>query len=124
MEWKLSDEQETYQETLRDWLSATAPTETVRTWLESTDAASSGAAFAERFARDGWLGVGISEEQGGQGGGVVELALTAEELGRAAVPSAAWLAAVLAVPALGAFREQTIAWLVPAEEVPDAEIGL
>jgi alkylation response protein AidB-like acyl-CoA dehydrogenase len=120
MEWKLSEEQETYQETLRDWLAATAPSETVRGWLEAADPTP----FTDRFAGDGWAGVGVPEEQGGQGGGVVELALTAEELGRAVAPSSAWLASVLAVPALGGFPERATAWLVPAEEAPDAVVDV
>jgi alkylation response protein AidB-like acyl-CoA dehydrogenase len=45
-------------------------------------------------------GVGIAEELGGQGGGAVELAITVEELARAAAPTSAWLATVLAVSAL------------------------
>ncbi|WP_235825576.1 acyl-CoA dehydrogenase family protein [Candidatus Frankia alpina] len=49
---------------------------------------------------DGWSGVGVAEDVGGQGGGMVELALTAEELARHTAPSAAWLATVLALPAL------------------------
>src|SRR4051812_50181264 len=69
-------------------------------------------------------GVGIPEELAGQGGGIVELALTAEELGRAGAPSAAWLATVLAVPALPADRAEEAlggrpaALLVAAEELP------
>src|SRR4051812_27552023 len=69
-------------------------------------------------------GVGIPEELAGQGGGIVELALTAEELGRAGAPSAAWLATVLAVPALPTDRAEKAlggrpaALLVPAEELP------
>jgi alkylation response protein AidB-like acyl-CoA dehydrogenase len=114
MEWKLSEEQETYQETLRGWLADVAPSDVVRGWLEAGDPAP----FTQRYAADGWPGVGVPEEQGGQGGGVVELALTAEELGRAAAPAAAWLASVLAVPALGRFPERTTTWLAPAEEVP------
>jgi alkylation response protein AidB-like acyl-CoA dehydrogenase len=54
----------------------------------------------------------------------VELALTAEELARACAPSAAWLATVLAVPALpadiaeAALGGRPVALLVPAEELP------
>jgi alkylation response protein AidB-like acyl-CoA dehydrogenase len=110
MEWKLSEEQQTYQETLRDWLAATAPVEKVRA-LAAAD-------FVAAFSAAGWWGVGVPEERGGQGGGVVELALTAEELGRACAPSAAWLATVLAEPALEAFPEAPTAWLLPAEVVP------
>jgi alkylation response protein AidB-like acyl-CoA dehydrogenase len=69
-------------------------------------------------------GVGIAEELGGQGGGVVELTLTAEELARAAAPSAGWMATVLAVPALPvelvaeALAAGSGALLTPAEELP------
>jgi alkylation response protein AidB-like acyl-CoA dehydrogenase len=123
VDWKLSAEQEAYQEAFRDWLSDVAPAQTVRRWLDEADAS----AFESRFAADGWAGVGLPEDLGGQGGGLIELALTAEELARAAAPSAAWLTTVLAVPALSgqdgladaALAGQTAAFLAPAEAVPD-----
>jgi alkylation response protein AidB-like acyl-CoA dehydrogenase len=96
MQWSLSDEQTAYRTALRDWLGDVAPTAVVRSWLDAGDPAT----FTALFTRAGWPGVGLPEESGGQGGGMVELALTAEELGRHAVPSAAWLATVLAAPAL------------------------
>ncbi|MFG2969343.1 acyl-CoA dehydrogenase family protein [Streptomyces sp. NPDC048288] len=110
MQWKLSEEQQAYQKTFRGWLADVAPPATVRGWLDAGDAT----AFPARFAADGWDGVGLPEELGGQGGGLVELALTAEELGRAAVPSADWLATVLAAPA----QAGPAALLIPAEAVP------
>jgi alkylation response protein AidB-like acyl-CoA dehydrogenase len=123
VEWKLSDEQNAYQETFRDWLSQVAPPQAVRRWLDEGDAS----VFESRFAADGWAGVGLPEVLGGQGGGLTELALTAEELARAAAPSAGWLATVLAVPALAgqagladaALAGETAAFLVPAETAPD-----
>ena len=125
MEWNLSPEQDAYQEAFRGWLSDVAPPEVVRRWLDAGDAT----AFEKLFADGGWAGVGLPEELGGQGGGLVELALTAEELARAAAPSAGWLATVLAVPALAlaghrdiaepALAGQTVAYLLPAECVPD-----
>lgn len=114
MEWKLSEEQEAYRDTLREWLGDVAPPDRVRAWLEGRDQR----AFDDRMAADGWLGVGVPEEIGGQGGGAVELALTSEALGRAVAPSSAWLASVLAVPALGAMPDPTAAWLCPAEGPP------
>ncbi len=126
MEWNLSPEQDAYQEAFRDWLSDVAAPEVVRQWLGAGDAA----AFEKLFADGGWSGVGLPEELGGQGGGLVELALTAEELARVAAPSAGWLATVLAVPALAlaghrdvvelALAGETAAYLIPAESVPDA----
>jgi alkylation response protein AidB-like acyl-CoA dehydrogenase len=57
--------------------------EVVRQWLDAGDAA----AFEKLFADGGRPGVGLPEELGGQGGGLVELALTAEELARVAAPT-------------------------------------
>ena len=125
MEWNLLPEQDAYQEAFRGWLSDVAPPDAVRRWLDAGDAA----AFEKLFADGGWGGVGLPEELGGQGGGLVELALTAEELARVAAPSAGWLATVLAVPALAlaghrdlaelALAGETAAYLMSAECVPD-----
>jgi alkylation response protein AidB-like acyl-CoA dehydrogenase len=126
--WKLSEEQDAYQETLRAWLGDVAPSGTLRDWLDAADEET----FESRMAGDGWSGVGVPEEAGGQGGGLVELALTAEELARAGVPSAAWLATVLAVPALAGRKDlvetalggEPVVLVVAAEEVPGAAPGL
>jgi alkylation response protein AidB-like acyl-CoA dehydrogenase len=123
VQWELSAEQDAYQEAFRGWLSAEAPASRVRQWLDAGDAA----VFEAKFAAAGWAGVGLPEDLGGQGGGLVELALTAEELARAAAPSAAWLATVLAAPALAgqpslvtsALAGQTPALLLAAEAPPD-----
>ncbi len=125
MQWNLSPEQDAYQQAFRDWLSDVAEPDTVRRWLDAGDAA----AFEQLFTGGGWSGVGLPEELGGQGGGLVELALTAEGLAGAAAPSAGWLATMLAVPALAlaghrdlvelALAGQTAAYLVPADRVPD-----
>ncbi|MEW2573889.1 acyl-CoA dehydrogenase family protein [Streptomyces sp. NPDC047070] len=123
MQWELTDEQDAYRRTLRDWLTDVAPSDVVRGWLDDED----DSVFESRFVDAGWAGVGLAEELGGQGGGLVELALTAEELARAAAPSAAWLATALALPALAgrpdlagaASAGDTVALLVPAETVPD-----
>jgi alkylation response protein AidB-like acyl-CoA dehydrogenase len=128
MEWKLSAEQDAYQEAFRGWLSAVAPSSAVRRWLDEGDPT----AFRARFTADGWAGVGLPESLGGQGGGVVELALTAEELARAAAPSADWLASVLALPALtdqpglagAVLGGDSAALLLPAEAVPDQAAAL
>jgi alkylation response protein AidB-like acyl-CoA dehydrogenase len=94
--WKLDEEQSLFQESLRGWLEKAAPSPAVHAWLDSGDPS----AFEQRLAADGWLAVGAPEERGGQGGGVLELALTAEELARRAAPSGAWLATTIALPAL------------------------
>lgn len=81
---------------LADWLGATCPTEALRGWLDAGDHAP----FEERCAGDGWFGVGPAADLGGQGGGLVELALAAEELGRRAAPASVGLGAMLALPAV------------------------
>jgi len=132
MQWKLSEEQEAYREALRGWLGGVAGPERIREWLDADDGRGDPSVFERRLVADGMAGVGFPEELGGQGGGLVELALTAEELAHAGAPSAAWLATVLAVPALEdrpdlvkpAVGGAPVALLLSAEEVPTASARL
>lgn len=96
MHWELSDEQELFASSLREWIAAKFPTDTVR----ELQAASDSTSFADALIGEGWWGVGYSEDVGGQGGGVLELALAAREFGRAAVTDSRWLAAALVAPLL------------------------
>ncbi|EWT07795.1 acyl-CoA dehydrogenase [Intrasporangium chromatireducens Q5-1] len=96
MRWELAEEQDLFRESLRGWVEKVAPSDTVRGWFATGDPSE----FEKRLADEGWLAVGTTEERGGQGGGLLETALTAEELARRAAPSAAWTASVLALPAL------------------------
>jgi alkylation response protein AidB-like acyl-CoA dehydrogenase len=121
--WRLTDEQQLYAETLRNWLDRTATSKELREWMDASDPG----VFEGRYVSDGLSGVGFGEELGGQGGGLVELALTAEAFGRSAAPSGAWLATVLAIPAFAMRRDKvaralggaTVAPCFPAEVVPD-----
>ena len=92
MHWELTEEQNLYADSLREWLAARAVPEQVRSWLDAGDQDSFDVAMTE----EGWAGVGFAESVGGQGGDLLELALAARELGRAAAPSARWLARALA----------------------------
>jgi alkylation response protein AidB-like acyl-CoA dehydrogenase len=96
MRWELSEEQELFTTSLREWLGQRAAPAAVRDWLDAGDLSS----FERLFAGEGWAGVGFDEELGGQGGGLLELALTARELGRVAAPSASWLQSAIVLPAL------------------------
>jgi len=125
MRWELSPEQEMFRDSFRDWLAAYAGTAAVRQWLSDDDVAP----FEARLAAEGWLGAGFGEELGGQGGGLLELALAAEQLGYAAAPAGSWLACVLAVPALAGTpdvaagvleRGEPAALAVTAGRPPDA----
>jgi alkylation response protein AidB-like acyl-CoA dehydrogenase len=123
VQWKLSEEQLAYREALRGWLQSVTVSGQVRKWLDARDSA----AFEDRFVADGWAGVGFAEDLGGQGGGLVELAITAEELARTAAPTAAWLSTSLCLPALAsrpdlvesALGGARLALLVPAERPVD-----
>lgn len=126
MRWTLTEDQELFRESFTGWLARFAPTDKVRGWLDAADPGP----FERRFVEEGWFTVGSAEANGGQGGGLVELALAAEELGRAAAPSAAWLAAVLAAPFLSGKQAWASASLqggefavlaVNADRPPDAE---
>jgi alkylation response protein AidB-like acyl-CoA dehydrogenase len=107
MHWELSEEQADFRSVLADWLGERCDAETLSAWLEAGDHGT----FEEQFVAEGWFGVGSPEELGGQGGGPVELAITAEELGRRAAPSSAWLGSMLAVPGLSAAPEAAKALL-------------
>jgi alkylation response protein AidB-like acyl-CoA dehydrogenase len=110
MRWELSDEQADFRSVLAEWLNEVCAPETLRGWLDAGDHA----AFEERFVGDGWFGVGSPEDLGGEGGGLVELALAAEELGRRAAPSSAWLSSMVALAGLAAAPEAAKAVLADA----------
>jgi alkylation response protein AidB-like acyl-CoA dehydrogenase len=96
MHLELSDEQQLFTTSLRAWLGERAASSSVRGGLDAGDPG----AFERLFVGEGWAGVGFAEDLGGQGGGLLELALTARELGRAAAPSASWLQSAIVVVGL------------------------
>jgi alkylation response protein AidB-like acyl-CoA dehydrogenase len=125
MHWELSEEQDLFVSSLREWLQERAESSTVRGWLDAGDHTQ----FERLFVEEAWAGVGFDEGDGGQGGGVLELALTARELGRAAVPSAGWLQSAVVVPALAGQSDvlraalesgQVTALAVRADRIPAA----
>jgi alkylation response protein AidB-like acyl-CoA dehydrogenase len=79
VDFALTDEQELLRQTVRSALEAFCTKE----WLDDLEAREEYPAdlFA-RFAELGLLGLGVPEELGGSGGGMVELAVVCEELGR------------------------------------------
>jgi alkylation response protein AidB-like acyl-CoA dehydrogenase len=129
MRWELSDEQELFTTSLREWLGERVGAAAVRGWLDADDPGS----FERLFVDEGWAGVGFDEELGGQGGGLLELALTARELGRAAAPSASWLQAAIVIPALAGEPAlvsealdsgATTAFAVRADSIPGAALSV
>jgi alkylation response protein AidB-like acyl-CoA dehydrogenase len=105
MRWALDPEQEMFLESFSDWLDRVAKPDAVRGMLD----AAAPEPFERSLAEEGWLAVGTPESHGGQGGGLVELAIAAEQLARRAAPSSAWLATVLALPALDVDTAEEVA---------------
>ncbi len=129
MHLELSEEQDLFTTSLRKWLGERAGSSSVRGWLDTGDPA----AFERLLTSDGWAGVGFDEELGGQGGGLLELALTARELGRAAAPSTGWLQSAMIVPALAdepalvraaTGSGEVTALAVRADRIPAAETSV
>ena len=80
MDFGFNDEQQAIKETARDMLASRSPLTKVR------EAAESGAyddSLWKEICELGWPGIAIAEEHGGQGLGMVELAILSEELGYA-----------------------------------------
>jgi alkylation response protein AidB-like acyl-CoA dehydrogenase len=85
MYFDLTDEQQTIRSTAHDFLASRFKSERVREIAASDDG------FDEsgwkEMAELGWAGLALPEEWGGQGLGIVELAVLFEELGYALAPS-------------------------------------
>ncbi|MEV5907125.1 acyl-CoA dehydrogenase family protein, partial [Streptomyces sp. NPDC052127] len=81
MDFELSKEQDMLREASRALLSDRAPIEHVRAWTDRDEDVDPG---VWRLTADlGWPGLCLPEAYGGAGQGLVELALVAEEIGRA-----------------------------------------
>ena len=80
MNFELSDEQRTLQQTARKFIQQSCSAGTAKEWDETYT-------YPEKFLRDiaamGWNSIAFPEEEGGGGGGPIELTILAEELGRA-----------------------------------------
>ncbi|MET8978788.1 acyl-CoA dehydrogenase family protein [Streptomyces sp. NPDC004539] len=81
MNFELSEEQEMLRAASRDLLSDRAPVARVRAWADGDEDVDP--ELWRLTAGLGWPGLGLPEEYGGSGQGLVELALVAQEIGRA-----------------------------------------
>ncbi|WP_406444427.1 acyl-CoA/acyl-ACP dehydrogenase [Streptomyces sp. NBC_00631] len=81
MDFELSEEQDMLREASRGLLAERAPIDRVRAWAEGDEDVDP--EVWRLTAALGWPGLGLPEEYGGSGQGLVELAIVAEELGRA-----------------------------------------
>lgn len=88
MRFAFNEEQEMLRDMMHSALQREVGLDKIRRWIDAEDLSP----FDEFVTRNAWLGIGVAEELGGQGGGVIEQALMFEELGRGAVPSGVLLA--------------------------------
>ncbi|HEU5061648.1 MAG TPA: acyl-CoA dehydrogenase family protein [Solirubrobacterales bacterium] len=115
MYFDLTDEQQAIKSTAHDFLASRFKSERIREIAESESG------FDEsgwkEMAELGWAGLALPEEWGGQGLGIVELAVLFEEMGYALAPSPLLSNTVagLAISA-GGSDEQKERWLQPLAE--------
>jgi alkylation response protein AidB-like acyl-CoA dehydrogenase len=83
----IAQEHEELRRTLRRWLEARCPREVPRALLDADT--ESLPPFWDELADQGWLGIHVPEDCGGQGFGLLELAIVTEELARAVAPGPA-----------------------------------
>jgi alkylation response protein AidB-like acyl-CoA dehydrogenase len=85
MYFDLTDEQQAIKSTARDFLAARYKSERIRELAESEHGFEP--SDWQEMAELGWTGLAVPEEWGGQGLGIVELAVLFEEMGYALAPS-------------------------------------
>ena len=97
MDYELSKPQKMLQQSVREFCQRQCTPEHVRKIMETE--ASHDEQLWEGIAEQGWIGLHLSEEHGGLGLGLVDLAVVSEELGRACLPgpflSTTWAATLL-----------------------------
>jgi alkylation response protein AidB-like acyl-CoA dehydrogenase len=110
IDFGLSEEQEALQRSAREFLLRECPPVLVRETASTPEGIPS--ALYAKMAELGWMGLIVSEADGGLGLGVLELALVLEELGRVAAPGP-FLGSQLVTEALlrGGTRTQRRSWL-------------
>lgn len=86
MEFELNETQKLFQRSARELFAQECPPTLVREMIEKNAPYSE--AVWRKLVEQGWTGLIFSEEDGGQGLGMVELAVAFEEMGRALVPGA------------------------------------
>ncbi len=84
MDFGFTDEQNAIKETAREMLATRSPLSAVR---EAAESSTYDDALWSEICDLGWPGIAIAEEHGGQGLGLVELVILAEELGYACAPT-------------------------------------
>ena len=106
MDFGFTEEQEALRKSAREFLTDRSTTELVR------DLMASKTGFDEKLWKEmsdlGWMGTAISEEDGGLGLSLIELAILVEEMGRALLPSPFFSSVGLAAPVIAATAEGSL----------------
>ena len=112
MYFDLTDEQQAIKSTAREFLAARYKSERIRALAESEHGFEQ--SDWEEMAELGWSGLALPEEWGGQGLGVVDLAVLFEEMGYALAPSPLLSTTVAGLAlATNGTEEQRERWLRP-----------
>jgi alkylation response protein AidB-like acyl-CoA dehydrogenase len=112
MYFDLTDEQQAIKSTARDFLAARYKSERIRELAESEHGFEQ--SDWEEMAELGWPGLALPEEWGGQGLGIVDLAVLFEEMGYALAPSPLLSTTVAGLAlATNGTDEQRERWLRP-----------
>ncbi len=98
MQFELTETQQTLKKTTRQFLVAECPSAEVRRLMETETAF--GSELWHKMADQGWMGLLVSEEYGGFGMGLVEMAAVLEEMGRALLPGPYFSTALLSASLL------------------------
>ena len=115
MYFDLTDEQEAIRSTAHDFLASRFKSERMRAIAGSEDGTDE-SGWTE-MAELGWAGLALPEEWGGQGLGIVDLAVLFEEMGYALAPSPLFSNTVVGLAlAGGGSDEQKERWLRPLAE--------
>jgi acyl-CoA dehydrogenase len=82
MDFALSEEQQAFRDVIRRWVDAEAP----KDWMRKLEADEENYPFPfwDKLAANGFFGIGIDEEFGGQGGDIIIQMIFARELARTA----------------------------------------
>src|SRR6201996_3623198 len=112
MYFDLTDEQQAIRSTAKEFLAARYKSERIRE-LAGSETGTAPADWQE-MAELGWTGLALPEEWGGQGLGIVDLAVLFEEMGYALAPSPLFSNPVVGLAlAQSASDEQKERWLQP-----------
>lgn len=84
MQFGLTEAQQVLKSSAREFFAAECPASEVRRLMETETAYDR--VFWQKMAHQGWTGIIFSEDYGGLGLGLVEMAVALEEMGRALVP--------------------------------------